>query len=527
MKKNKKSKKNTEKHLSDKAVGVIWTRVSSKEQAENNFSLETQKKACIEYAKKHYIEIDCILGDTNESAKTAGKGFQNMISYVSKHKNINTIICYSYDRFSRTGPEAMVTKEYLKAKGIKVISATQPIDDDNAAGEFMQNIIFLFSQFENNLRKDKCTAGMITCLENGDWFSQPPMGYTADKNAKKKHTLYINEIGEKLRQAFIWKSTEEISNEEIVKRLKILGVKIDKQKLSNIFHNPFYCGKIRHELLGERIVQGNHPPLISEDIYNKINNLDTHIGYSHAEETPKVPLKRHIKCLACGCYMTGYEVKSKGLWYYKCNTKGCKCNKSAIVMHQKYIELLQQYNIPQYLHPIIEETIRKIIKEKDHNDTNLISQLNARKTKLGKDIENVILRFGLGNIPENVYNLTYATLTKELSEVEIKIAEVKSYSSNLESKVNKALLTACRLDNLWKTSSFDNKQKIQKLVFPEGLHWDKEKDNYRTIQENEILKLMRCISDTYRNRTAQKKDKPCDLSFVVAEAGLEPTTFGL
>ncbi len=105
------------------------------------------------------------MGRTNESAKEEGKLYEEMITYVSMNKRINVILVYSYDRFSRAGAEAIVTKAYLKTKGIYVISVTQPIDSDNMAGEFMENMLFLFNQFENNLRKQKCTAGMLKCLE--------------------------------------------------------------------------------------------------------------------------------------------------------------------------------------------------------------------------------------------------------------------------------------------------------------------------------------------------------------------------
>ena len=203
----------------DQKVAVIWTRVSAKEQADNNLSLETQEKACRDYAERNGIEIDCIKGNTNESAKTEGKLFREMIAYVSLHKRVNTILVYSLDRFSRTGPEAMVTKEYLKSKGISIISVTQPIDNNNAAGAFMENIIFLFSQFENNLRKDKCTAGMIACLENGDWYSAPPTGYQTDKTATKKHQLVIDEKGPLIAKAFHLKADELLPETEICRRL--------------------------------------------------------------------------------------------------------------------------------------------------------------------------------------------------------------------------------------------------------------------------------------------------------------------
>ena len=56
--------------------------VSTKEQAENNLSLETQEKACRDYASKHGIEVEKLMGGTNESAKQEGKLYNEMISYT-------------------------------------------------------------------------------------------------------------------------------------------------------------------------------------------------------------------------------------------------------------------------------------------------------------------------------------------------------------------------------------------------------------------------------------------------------------
>ena len=39
--------------------------------------------------------------------------------------------------------------------------------------------------------------------------------------------------------------------------------------------------------------------------------------------------------------LSGYNiVKSKNLWYYKCNKIGCKCNRSADKLHKKFAEVL-------------------------------------------------------------------------------------------------------------------------------------------------------------------------------------------
>ena len=65
------------------------------------------------------------------------------------------------------------------------------------------------------------------------------------------------------------------------------------------------------------------------------------------------------------------------------------------------------------------------------------------------------------------------------------------------------------------------------MVFPNGVKWDKENRAYLTEFGNLFFDLIFSISNTYKSEIAQKKDKPLDLSRLVAGAGLEPATSGL
>ncbi len=419
--------------------------------------------------------------------------------------HINTILVYSYDRFSRAGAEAIVTKAYLKAKGVSVVSVTQPIDSDSIAGEFMENMLFLFNQFENNLRKDKCTAGMVECLENGDWFSQPPMGYEIDRNSKVKHTLVVNEAGRLLGQAFRWKAYEGVSNVEIVKRLQAAGFpkQIYAQRITEIFHNPFYCGKIRHHLLGknpdgtDRIVQGNHPAIVDEATWRMVNEMESHIGYSHALEVDGAPLKKHVICPVCGHYMTGY--RSKGIWYYKCNTDGCKCNKRADVMHERYCDVLDGYTIPKELRSIVVEHTGEMLRKGEENQNEHMRVLKSRITKLTAQKESVMMRYGLGELPGDVYRITVDNLTKIISETEDELKEAESHSSNFSNTVESVVAIACQLKSLWMNGDFEKRQQVQQMAFPNGIVWDREKCNYLTPKENQALVVFRSISDILLN----------------------------
>src|SRR5688572_18901087 len=84
---------------------IIYTRVSTREQALTNLSLETQKKHCLQYALNHNLNVVGFYGGTYESAKTdERKEFNRMLNYIQTNKEqVSFILVYSLDRFSRTG----------------------------------------------------------------------------------------------------------------------------------------------------------------------------------------------------------------------------------------------------------------------------------------------------------------------------------------------------------------------------------------------------------------------------------------
>ncbi|NBW29966.1 MAG: recombinase family protein, partial [Flavobacteriales bacterium] len=180
---------------------IIYTRVSTKEQADNNTSLSTQKKFCEEYAVKNGFEVADYFGGTYESAKTdERKEFKRMIQYAKQNSTIGYILIYSYDRFSRSGTNASYIADELKKQGITLVAVTQKVDTSNAGGIMQQDFFFLLSRFDNEMRRDKTKTGMMELLRKGYWLWTPPRGYL---NTKKHHRavdweIIINDEGELL-----------------------------------------------------------------------------------------------------------------------------------------------------------------------------------------------------------------------------------------------------------------------------------------------------------------------------------------
>ena len=521
-KKKQKKNKVVEYAKLEHKVAALWTRVSTERQENENYSLDNQKKICKEFAETNGITIKREFGGKHESAKSEGTMYKEMIAEVAKDREINIILVYSFDRFSRAGMEAMMTKAYLKAKGIYVVSATQRTDPDSAAGTFMENIIFLFNQFENELRRDKAVMGMTECIKRGEWYGKPPLGYDHKKEGKT-HIHTVNEIGRKLRNAWIWKANEGASDMEIVRRLRALGVNTNRKHLNKILLNKFYCGWIVNSLLDYQPIRGKQEVLIDEDTWNRANGL-SRAGYEQQEVTENFPLKRHVRCADCGGYITGYTVKAKGKDYYKCNKIGCKCNRSTAIMHNLYIDLLNTYQIPTEFVPVLSKVLNKVFNDYNGHKSTMRSDLKKRKAEITNKIEKVQVRLGLGEISDAVYQTTIRTLNKDLAEIERGLVEADKNLSNLQKFIDQVIAMSCNLGTLWKDGDFASRQKLQNLVFPSGIYFDKNTDDYRTETENEVFKTFRLFSSSCKDGKEKVTSEITHLSPLVGARRLELPT---
>ncbi len=512
-----------------KTEAVIYTRVSTKEQADNNASLETQMKHCKKYAEEKGLEVVELFGGTYESAKDdERKEFQKMLSYVKRKRSIGYVIVYSYDRFSRSGPSGAFISHELKQRGVKVVSVTQSIDHNDPSGNFMEGIYHLFSEFDNQLRRDKSMTGMVEKLKQGYWPFMPPTGYTNVNQGKTadQHTMVINDRGKLLKKAFEWKANDDLSLVEIAKRLSARGWDVPAKRLSHYFVNPFYCGFIVSKMIPGEMIDGKHPPLVSKTTFLKVHqNLEKYgNNYKVEKEVEELPMKQFMKCDCCGTSMTGYLVKKKGLYYYKCNQKGCGNNRSQKELHQKFEELLNKFTFDEKLVPIFQKLFLHLISQRTQVNADGKKALQVELAALKQKLENVEERFVTGEIDQALYFKFRDKFKTSISQIESELDDSQNQLSNLQKAVEKCLKMSLDLPSLWRKANFSRKQRIQNLIFPEGIYYQRKNDDYRTTRINLLFSAIPYLTgliDAYKNGDL---DILAKIPTWVVPAGLEPAT---
>jgi hypothetical protein len=190
-------------------------------------------------------------------------------------------------------------------------------------------------------------------------------------------------------------------------------------------------------------------------------------------------------------------------------------------MHQKYTELLNGYKIPQELIPVLIDVLRKVFK--DNNDTKEETRrmLLKRKTECSKKLEKLQVRYGLGEISDEVYQTTLKHLTAEMAEISRGLEEANKNLSNMSKYIDEAVAMSCKLGTLWNNGNFENRQSLQKLLFPTGILYDKENDGYRTDNENEVFKIFRRLSVSYEDKKEKATSEIIRLSPSVEKVRLE------
>ncbi len=508
---------------------VIYTRVSSADQ-EDNTSLASQKKHCEIYADRRGLNVVGYFGGTYESAKTDDrKEFNRMLTFVKRTKNINYVIVYSYERFSRSGINgAFIAEDLLKKYGVMTLAATQELDPRTPSGSFQQKILFLFGQMDNELRRDKVVTGMRELVSKGYWVWAVPRGYK-DLNRGKatERKLVVNDEGKILKKAFEWKAYDQLPNVEISRRLNRLGVNINDKRLNVLFLNPFYCGLIVSKMIPGQIIEGRHEPLISKELFLAVHNIrqeKRNQGFVHDKDNENLPLKVFTKCDKCGQTMTGYLTKKKGIYYYKCRTKGCKVNRNAKAMHELFRNVLKAFQIGKEEVEIIkvqlEELMAVFFKSQMENAKSLKAQLTETRKKLNAIEE----RFVIGEIDRSLYEKFRPKYEKECFEIEQELDRSGGYSSNLK-KVTDFAVKLCQSPFLlWDSNDLNSKRLFQNLLFPEGIYYNHKLDLVRTTRINSFFSPIPELARVLKGQKKGDSIKFDKIPALVTQLGFEPRT---
>lgn len=522
-----------------------YTRVSSKQQIDN-FSIEEQEREIRSFANKNNYVLDDIIGGTYESASGdfSRKEFKKLYDEIKQSKKRPYAVAIKFiNRFSRSGAGAItIVQELVEKLGVHLIETSTGLCTENLKSRAVIYHKLLEAMEENQERLERTMPGLKIFLKKGNWLGVAPFGYTTmgprvvDYSLKREtQEIVINEKGKILKMAWQWKLQGD-KDFEIISKMSSLGVIITKQRLSDIWRNPFYCGVITNSLLDEP-VKGKWETMVSTSDFFKVQKIlkpSSGETYKVDNQDNSRPLTRFLICGQCGHLLTGYVVKKKNVHYYKCNVcsdvnLNANSTKRSINkgLNDIFNELLSDVELKkEYIEPF-KLQLKKLFYHLNTETTMLLTEQRRNLKELEEKVSKLEDKYIFDGLRKDVYEKYKTNLDSEILTLSQNIVEMESKLSNHSEFMDKAADVSENLSKYWSSGNCSTKERIQKVVFPKGLVVDPKKRSYRTKDMNPIFDIIKGLSDNYEGDKKEKVSISTDLSSKVAGVGLEPTTSGL
>ena len=227
-------------------TAIIYTRVSTDEQASTGHSLDMQEQRCLDYCKALSIEVSHTCVDAGVSG---GKPLMNRaggkeLLEAVKNKGITHIVAYSLSRLFRDLQDGLTHLKTWEKKGISVILLDvggSALDTSSAMGKMLISVMLSCNELERNITGERVKAIHAHKKENKEVFSRPIYGFDRvdDRLVRNEQEQGIIETMHSMRN-------DGISYQKIANHFNEDGIPTKRggvwrsQTISNILQNSIH-----------------------------------------------------------------------------------------------------------------------------------------------------------------------------------------------------------------------------------------------------------------------------------------------
>lgn len=182
-------------------------------------------------------------------------------------------------------------------------------------------------------------------------------------------------------------------------------------------------------------------------------------------------------------------------------------------------ELLEQYQIKKELTPLIKLQLTKLFNHYNKHSHDDQKKWENEFNNVQKQLKQLKIRFGLGEIDKETFDLTTEHLSKKLLDIDKELNNGKRTISNLEELLEKSLEHLENISRLWASSNLEEKRRLHKTLFPEGIYYDPKNHQYLTRKMNSYVELVYSLSTSCEGKKIGLSNLNFEKSCPVAEVG--------
>ena len=421
---------------------VVYIRVSSKEQQQEGFSLDSQLKFLNDYARSKGMQIVHTYMDV-ESAKAAGRTeFGNLVEFLrqqqllpSTSQRCQTVLVEKTDRFYRNVQDLVTVRDlgvevHLVKEGVVMTPAARSHE------KFVHGLnVLLAERMVNNL-SEETQKGMLEKAQQGIWPSQAPIGFVNVEGPNRKRVI-IQDPGQAslVRRLFETYADGIYSLKDACKLAADLGLrhrrsgnKLTKSALHDLLNNPIYYGDFYWKGL---LYNGCHEPIVSKELYDKVQAaLNKRSSCPTGRQKHDFLLQGLLNCGYCGCAVVAEQKKNRYVYYHCTGNKGVCPGKTGKysreeVLDQQFADSLYRLQLDGEVVDWISSVMNENTDAEQKQMECSIAELEKNRKRLEDRLEKMYLDKLDGVLGDDEYKRLSNKFRSELTDIKFSIERLR------------------------------------------------------------------------------------------------------
>jgi site-specific DNA recombinase len=426
---------------------LVYTRVSSEEQAQEGTSLDVQRERAMAYCTAQgwdLVEVFTDAGISGALPEEKRPALMALMAAVDAGK-ADVVVVAKVDRLARSMRHLGPVLGRLDDAEVALVSIAEAFDSASPAGRLMRNMLGSMAEWERDVIRERTTSGRIARLKDGGWAGgEAPMGFAVQHDSDgRRPRLVIHEAEAKMvRRAVSLLLDEGKTTGEVADILNSEG------------YTPRKAPRWHAALLRNHLMRGSwggtwtyakpsgrtktEPMTVA---IPRMLDAERHaqlLTYLKATSLPKV--RTHVHPLsglligACGHHYTGVARRDRGHRRYRCamsknmgREDGWRCDGPSVLadtidnlVWSRTVNLLRD---PDSLRAAATEHL-DLLDASTESIAEALGRAKAKVVECETLLKNAFTKAAKGGLPEHLLNDVLAEYRTDLAQAEQRVADL-------------------------------------------------------------------------------------------------------
>ena len=285
---------------------AIYVRVSTDDQRDNGYSIDSQLRMIKEYCEKNNYLIVDVYNDAGHSGKDLMRPEMQRLLKDIKSKKIDKLVAIKVDRLTRNNYDGFWLLNYCEEHDVKIELILEPYDVSTANGEMIFGMNLVFGQRERKEIGARTKRAMEEMALSKIHPSKAPYGYIRNKETghleiEPIEAQVVKEIFELCKKGHSTRNIASImkDNNAYLKQGKWRSDRVYKILTNSIYIGIFEYGKYKRKPQDILRVNNYCEPIIDEQTWNVTRaNLEKNKHSNYGEHIHL--FTSIVKCPDCG-----------------------------------------------------------------------------------------------------------------------------------------------------------------------------------------------------------------------------------